>query len=483
MLPNDYDNYNFASAAPEASSIIESLRAIGYNIQTAIADLVDNSVSAGAKNIHVCFEWKGADTRLYIKDDGVGMSNEELIQAMRPGSRNPNKERTIKDLGRFGLGLKTASFSQCRKLSVLSKKATHDAACWTWDLDFVSLTGNWDLIDYIPSGFENCLDEQQAGTVVIWSDLDRLVKNMRADDRSSHDKFLIIMEEVKKHLAMVFHRFIENGQIKLYFQNRPVEPWNPFLIDNSATQKFPEEPMQNNQVKVRGFVLPHQSKLTDEAFMHANGPRGWNDMQGFYIYRNERLLLAGDWIGMFRKEEHFKLARIAIDLPNHLDKDWQIDIKKSVARPPVALRDQLKAYAASVRSQAVEVYRHRGKVLQRKYAAGQFQPVWQEKVKSGKRFYEINRDHPLVNKLYSKELEVLLRTLEETVPIPLIVINESEQPDSFLKPYEKAAPNELKELLKTVYNSLLNNNTPDQAKSRLLLIEPFNEYPELIALL
>lgn len=480
MLSQDYSNYKTTPAEPEASSMIETFRAIGYSIQSAVADIIDNSISAEAKNIWVNFEWKGSNTWFSIKDDGIGMDNEELVRAMRPGSRNPKEERNLKDLGRFGLGLKTASFSQCRQLSVISKKGMHSPVCWTWDLDFVDAKKRWDLIDYVPPGFEASLDNNLSGTIVIWNNIDRPTQNLREDDKSSYDKFLQIMGNVKKHLSMVFHRFIENSRIKIYFQERIVEAWDPFLIDNSATQKFPEDPLQNNYVKIRGFVLPHRSRLTEEEFRNAEGAKGWNGQQGFYIYRNGRLLLAGEWLGMFRKEEHYKLARIMVDLPNNLDAEWQIDIKKSVARPPIGLRDQLRAYASKIRLQAVEVYRHKGKVLQRKYSTGQFQPVWHEKIRSGKRFYEINRDHPLINNFNSKELKSILRLLEETVPVPLIVINESQQPDSFNRPFETTANTELKELLKIVYKSLLSNNKPEQAKSKLLLMEPFNEYPELI---
>lgn len=480
MLSQDYSNYKTTPAEPEASSMIETFRAIGYSIQSAVADIIDNSISAEAKNIWVNFEWKGSNTWFSIKDDGIGMDNEELIRAMRPGSRSPKEKRSLKDLGRFGLGLKTASFSQCRQLSVFSKKEKHRPVCWTWDLDFVNAKKKWDLIDYVPPGFETSLDTNLSGTIVIWNDIDRLTQNLREEDKSAYDKFLQVMENVKKHLSMVFHRFIENSRIKIYFQERLVEAWDPFLIDNSATQKFPEDPLQNNCVKIRGFVLPHRSRLSEEEFRNAEGPKGWNGQQGFYIYRNERLLLAGEWLGVFRKEEHYKLARIMVDLPNNLDAEWQIDIKKSVARPPIGLRDQLKAYASKIRLQAIEVYRHKGKVLQRKYSTGQFQPVWQEKIRNGKRFYEINRDHPLISNFNSKELNSVLRLLEETVPVPLIVINESQQPDSFNRPFETTANNELKELLKIVYKSLLSNNKPEQAKSRLLLMEPFNEYPELI---
>jgi hypothetical protein len=483
----DYSKYSTTPAVPEASSMIETFRAIGYSIQAAIADIIDNSISAGAKNIRVNFEWKGADTWISIKDDGSGMNNKELIQAMRPGSKNPNEERSSKDLGRFGLGLKTASFSQCRKLSVLSKKGKSTAAYWTWDLDFVNKTGKWDLIQYLPTSFAKSLNDVTNGTIVIWHDIDRLVKDLREEDKSALNKFLQVMEQVKKHLAMVFHRFIENKKIKIFFQERETKPWNPFLIDTDATQKFPEDPIQSNKVRIRGFVLPHKSKLTEEEYKNAEGPNGWNEQQGFYIYRNERLLLAGDWLGLFRKAEHYKLARIMVDLPNSLDAEWQIDIKKSVARPPLVLKDQLKAYATKVINQAVEVFRHKGKVLQRKYGAVQFHPVWHEKIRHGKRYYEINRDHPLISHLSGalkskgNELNQLLRFIEETVPVPLITIRESEEPELHSQAFEQSDQEPVKKAMKLMYEQLIKGErTPDQAKAIIFSIEPFNLFPQFI---
>lgn len=487
--PIDYSEYKTQKAEPEASSMIETFRAIGYSIQAAVADIIDNSISANAKNIWVDFNWDGADSWISIKDDGTGMNNEELIQAMRPGSKNPNDIRGNKDLGRFGLGLKTSSFSQCRKLSVISKKEDLSPAFWTWDLDFVNQTGKWDLIQYLPTAFEQSLNELSSGTTVIWNDMDRLVKDLHTDNNASLAKFLYIMEQVKKHLSMIFHRFIENNRIKIFFQQREVEAWNPFLTDDAATQKFPEEPLQNNKVRMRGFVLPHKSKLTEEEFRKNEGPNGWNDQQGFYIYRNERLLLAGEWLGMFRKEEHYKLARIQVDLPNDLDAEWQIDIKKSVARPPLILRDQLKAYASKVRSQAVEVYRHKGKVLQRKYASIQFQPVWNEKMRHGKRFYQINKEHPVIqsfiNSLNGKgsSLNELFRFIEETVPVPLISIKESEQPELQGQPFEDNKE-PVMNAMKQLYDKLTNEGrSDDQAKGIILNIEPFNLYPQFIELI
>ncbi len=485
----DYSKYQIVSAIPEAASMIETFRAIGYSIEAAVADIIDNSISADAKNVRVNFEWKGSETWLSIKDDGHGMNNGELIQAMRPGSRNPLDDRGAKDLGRFGLGLKTASFSQCRKLSVISRKKRNKSVFWTWDLDFVKHTGSWNLINYLPDGekFETEISEMNSGTIVIWNDIDRMVKNFQPDDDKALDKFLRIMEQVKKHLAMVFHRFIETGKIKIYFQDRPVEAWNPFLMAETATQGFPAEPLQSGKVIVKGFVLPHKSKITEEVFKNAEGPKGWNEQQGFYIYRNERLLLAGDWLGMFRKEEHYKLARIQIDLPNSLDAEWQIDIKKSVARPPLVLREQLKAYAGQVRGQAVAVYRHKGKNV--KQLPGQkFVPLWIEHKRGNKWFYKINREHPVIEKIKKQAetepngaISMLIRFIEETIPTKSIYIKEAEESETLGKPFEGVNQEPIREVMKQIYNKYISEGKSEEtAKAIILNIEPFNHFPHFL---
>lgn len=487
----DYSKYQTTPAIPEASSMIETFRAIGYSIEAAVADIIDNSISAGAKNIWINFEWQGSDTWLSVKDDGIGMNNDELVQAMRPGSKNPLDDRGSKDLGRFGLGLKTASFSQCRKLTVLSKKENYKSVFWTWDLDFVNQTGNWNLIKYLPEGnFEKEINTIRSGTIVIWNDIDRLVKDLHKDDESSLDKFLQIMVQVKKHLAMVFHRFIENGRIKISFQDRPIEAWNPFLPNEPATQGFPEEPLHGGKVIVKGYVLPHKSKISQDKFKDAEGPKGWNEQQGFYIYRNERLLLAGDWLGMFRKEEHYKLARIEINLPNSLDSEWQIDIKKSIARPPLALRDQLKAYAGKVRSQAVEVYRHKGKNV-KIYSGQKFIPLWIDHKRGDKWFYKINREHPLIEGIKKqaidkpdKAIETLLKFIEETIPVKSIYIKEAEESETQGKPFEGIKHDDIWTLMKNIFDTLIQQGkTIEEAKAVIINLEPLNHFPEYLATL
>jgi hypothetical protein len=483
----DYSRYDTAPAIPEASSMIETFRAIGYGIEAAIADIVDNSVSAEAKNIWINFEWKGSETCVSVKDDGCGMNNKELIQAMKPGSKNPLDDRSRKDLGRFGLGLKTASFSQCRKLTVLSKK-DGNISYWTWDLDYVKESGRWELLKFLPDAvMETGMDNQKSGTIVLWNDIDRLVKNFHPDDKKALEKFLLVMDQVKKNMAMVFHRFIEKGSIKIWFQGRELKACDPFLTSEPATQIFPDEYLNSGKVIVKGFVLPHKSKISSETYKEAEGPKGWGEQQGFYVYRNERLLLSGDWLGLFRKEEHYKLARIKIDLPNTLDSEWQIDIKKSVARPPIVLREQLKAYSSKVRAQAVEVYRHKGRTV--KQLPGQkFVPLWIDHKRGDKWFYRINREHPLIEKSKNqaetepqKAIESLIRFIEETVPSRSIYIKEASDEDALGKPFEGTDQEPIRKAMKQMYDKLVNEGkTDEQAKSIIFNIDPFHLFPHFL---
>ena len=171
-------NYNIirkAQAIPEAASMIETFRAIGYNLETAIADIIDNSISANARNIYINRIWRGGQSIITIKDDGDGMNSNEIIQAMRPGAQNPLSDRSENDLGRFGLGLKTASFSQCRKLSVLSKRKDYASAFWSWDLDYVAQSDKWELLQWMPEELKGELNSLLSGTLVVWSDLNRVL--------------------------------------------------------------------------------------------------------------------------------------------------------------------------------------------------------------------------------------------------------------------------------------------------------------------
>jgi len=486
----DYSKYEKAQAEPEASSMIETFRAIGYSVEGAIADIIDNSISARAKNIWVDYEWNGEATTISVIDDGSGMSNTELINAMRPGSKNPLDIREQKDLGRFGLGLKTASFSQCKKFSVISKTRNGETSLWCWDLEYVNQVKKWELYKYCPN--ETLLEkikQSAKGTAVIWWDIDRLAKGTQADNTESMDKFMRAMDGVKKHLSMVFHRYMNDG-LKIHFKEREIEPWDPFMIGVDGLQLKADVFLDNRKIMIKGFVLPHRSKLTAEQYNIGKGPNdSWTAHQGFYVYRNKRLLVAGDWLGIgnFKKEVHYDLCRIQIDLPNNCDDEWQIDIKKSIARPPLRFREQILSVAKDVRAQAIDVYRHKGKIIRRKHSDTEDQFLWEDYKRHDKRYYKLNRKHPVLKQLlensnnYKSEIEKALRFIEETIPIPLITLKENENEIPHGQPFEGISHDLVQVTMKAMYLNLLKQGKKDeQAKAIILSIEPFNFYPQYI---
>lgn len=486
---SNYDELPKRNAEPNAPAMISTLRAIGYNPETAVADLIDNSISAGAKNVWVKLTWAGGESSMSLTDDGTGMTEEEIIDALRPGSKDPEQPRAASDLGRFGLGLKTATFSQCRRLTVISKKINTSASWWTWDLDFVRASGKWEVIqDLSRQDLVNGLADKGKGTIILWEKPDKLVApETNSADRIAHDVFLRTGENIRKHIGMVFHRYIDNRKITIWFNGRKVSAWNPFMPGKPGTQIFATERLLNGQVEIKGYVLPHKSKISEDEYNDGEGPKGWNEQQGFYIYRNERLLVAGDWLGIFRKDEHYKLARILVDISNVSDSEWHIDIKKSVAKPPHGILTDLKNYALKVRTAAVEVYRHKGRLIQRRHGHEEFKPVWLERKRHGKYHYVINREHILVRKLLDnaagtpKDLDFLLKLLEETVPVPLMVVREREDPDNLSRPFEGVDHTPIRNLMKAAYDKFISEGRSDEdAKALTLLIDPFNQYPEYL---
>ncbi len=480
----------FDVAAPEPSALVESLRAFGYSLRTAIADLIDNSVAAKARNVWVHFNWDGPDSHITVKDDGVGMTERELIAAMRPGSQSPLEVREPKDLGRFGLGLKTASFSQCRRLTVVSKVMNGKLVARCWDLDYVNETKEWRLLKTIEPEPLKLLKETipYNGTIVLWQKMDRITGHTRSEDEKAYKRFLESIEGVKQHLEMVFHRYLEPSYgLNIWINGKQITGWDPFLRAEKATQELPMEKLScdGSDLTVVPFVLPHQSKITQATHKRASGVNGWNAQQGFYVYRNKRLLVGGDWLGLgFQKEEHYKLARIQIDLPNSMDGEWQIDVKKSRAKPPGYLKADLKRIATLTRNRAVEIYRHRGKVMARQNSQN-FVFLWEQKQRHGKFFYSVNREHPLVQQAYRSsnktELDALLSLLEESIPLSHILITNASEPERFNTPYENAPPDALKNVLRSSFSALLNSGVGvEDAQKRLLGMDPFNLFHDFV---
>ncbi len=479
---------------------MQSIRGVGYHPRTAIADLVDNSIAAGASTVSVAFEWAGADSYIAVVDDGRGMDSDGIDLAMTLGSRTPTAVRPSTDLGRFGLGLKTASLSQCTRLVVATRRSEKTIAR-IWDLEVVDKTNDWIVLDEPDSSEREliaALDSQPTGTMVIWRKLDRLLGSpLRADDESRL-RFQYLAIEVEMHLAMTFQRFLEGNrpQLKIFINGNSEEfrirAWDPFCTDNPATQAMPpaRRTTDSGVVELRGFVLPHKDRLGAAGFEAAAGPGGWISQQGIYVYRANRLLVAGSWLGLgqpkrWARDEQHKLARISLDIPNSADSAWSIDIKKSSARPPSDLRSWLARQVAAVRTEAREVFVHRGNRAAAATKAS-FVPLWLQS-SAGGTAYRINREHPLVKTQLdhagkNRGLADLLRLVETTVPVHRIWLDVAESPES-PPPLRQNVPDSL--ILDAARELVLRMAKAEslsiaQALARVKLIEPFDQYAAIL---
>jgi hypothetical protein len=303
---------------------------------------------------------------------------------------------------------------------------------------------------------------------------------------------LELADDVMHHLALVFHRFIDGvPRVNISINGNKISAFDPFLSREPATQMLTEEILRlhGEPVVVRPFVLPHHSKLSSSTYERAAGRRGWTQSQGFYVYRNRRLLVDGDWLSLgIRKDEHYKLARIQVDIPNTLDPDWQIDVRKARATPPPALRDRLLQIANITRTQGSNIYRHRGARL------GTIHPqltlLWERKISHGKPRYEINREHPAVKRLENHDqrthtnIESLLKLVEESIPVPLITIDTAEYADQQREPFEGTNNIELIQLgTKLIEAMQVTGASPQDAIVRLGACEPFNKLPHIVQLI
>ncbi|NMG27969.1 ATP-binding protein [Aromatoleum evansii] len=479
--------------------MIEALRGLGYSAATALADIIDNSIAARATNVDLTFNWNGSGSAITILDDGEGMDADMLDRAMRLGEINPLAERSPQDLGRFGLGLKTASFSQCRRLTVASRR-TGQTECLRWDLDVIaaSTDDGWHLLEGPAEGsshFLTRLDSVKSGTLVLWEHLDRIVT-----PGCSEQEFLDLIDRVQQHLAMVFHRFLAGPapKLRLSINGRPVSPWNPFMPHHPATWSSPTEriPTDAGIIEVQCHVLPHKDRLDAKEHEVMAGPDGWTSQQGFYVYRNERLLVAGGWLGLGRgrawtKEEAHRLARIRLDIPNTADADWKIDIRKSTARPPLCARERLTRLAEDTRARARKVFAHRGQSVRDAVGGDPIMQAWVAEHFSGGMRYRIDQDHPAVKAVLENagtlapDILAMLRVIQETVPVQRIWLDTAEGRETPRTGFAGEVPSEVHAVLEVMYRNLVARKSvpPEQARLQLLRTDPFHLYPDLVAAL
>lgn len=416
--------------APHPACLVESMRNVGYSMATAVADIIDNSIAAGSSQVDVFHDCEGSAPNMAIIDNGQGMTRDELLEAMRAGGRGgPLELRSPDDMGRFGLGLKTASFSQGRRLTVVSRKnGSVAAACW--DLD--EMGDAWSLLlpDEDEIGNIPWIGEMPptSGTMVVWEKMDRVVDCSLSDSKVK-ENFLGQVDSVRSHLGLVFHRFLERipGRVPLVIRmNRLlVDPFDPYFRSYSETQMLETETvsLRDCSVTVKPFIIPHYSKLRADDRRSLQEQGGAAGTQGFYVYRNRRLLAWGDWFRLRRaRTEASGLARVMIDIPNELDELWSLDIKKSSVSPPEIVRRELKRIIDRITDRSTRTYTSRGQRL-----ADQRHALWQRNISNREVTYTIAREHPLIASFLEtlpedgrKQFSGIISLLEKNVPLEAI---------------------------------------------------------------
>ncbi len=478
---------------PTADILMTSMRSMGYTFEAAIADVIDNSISAHAHRIDLNFPIDPQTCFVAICDDGDGMSKEQLFDAMKYGSQNKKNHRNKEDLGRFGLGLKAASLSQCRKLSVISKRNGMISAL-RWDLDIVEENKEWDIIEYKESEipkmiWSDYLDNLNNGTVVLWEEFDVLEKNAG----SVYAELSKYQELVSNYLSLIFHRFLAKekpNNLEIYINNFKLEGLDPFLEKHKKTniRRRIAIPINDSEgveriVTVQPYVLPFQKDMSAEDKKLVGGIEDYRTKQGFYIYRNERLIIWGTWFGRARGELT-KHARVKVDIPNTLDDIWCIDIKKQAATIPNIIKNQLKKAVDEAMDIAVRAQTYRGRVQN---VNDSIDYIWNRvKGRDDSYSYSINRNSIIFDLVKSKVnddtwnyIEMVLDEIERAVPYQQIYIDKSQ--NKVIEKTQIDVVEDIETKAKIILRMIMSIDgcSESEAIERVFSAEPFNNYPEI----
>ncbi len=468
---------------PFAPVLMESTRAIGYSIESAIADVIDNSIAAKATEIQIVYN---CNPKPYVSicDNGIGMDDDAITEAMRYGTSSPSEERKDDDLGRYGLGMKTASLSQCRSLTVISKRENKTVGR-RWNLDHILQTRTWSLQQLSEKDIENqlgssLLDEYNNGTVVVWENLDKIKSGSVTIEQALEEK----MRDVKKHLELVFHRYLSGDgikKLKMSMNGIQLVPFDPFFTSKSTVAMDDEKieiPGRAGKVVIRPYILPHPTNMTKEELDMYGGRDGLRNLQGFYIYRNKRLITWGTWFKLIRMDEFSKLTRVRVDIPNSLDDLWTLDIKKSTAYPPDIVKTRLKQLVGTMSAGSKRTWSFR----QKKEIADNIVHVWDKvETRDGVK-YVVNMDHPslevLSDRLDPESLKLLIQYLETVQNnLPFNNLHLDMHSDvKFIHDKEKDECERTVFMAKEIIREAIKNDHLDNTMKNFETVEPFMYY-------
>ena len=353
-------------ASPPPSTHLSTLARMGYSFNAAIADILDNSVSAGAGQIDILLIKYDDRYRLTILDNGSGMVSTDLMQNMVIGCKDPEKEREIGDLGRFGAGLKTASFSQTRTLTVFSWTEKSNVAAARWDTDLVKKRNKWCLLELDLGEISEELKilgkpDSASGTLVCWDGIHSLEdsEDCYAAERTS----AALASDLQSYIALHFHRFI-GQKLTITVNGSALQPIDPFMSTVHGYIEGQQELIRSKKgpITIKAHNLPRPSSLDAQLLALHGGAKKITEGQGIYLYRNKRLISGGGWHGVAIRAELSNLARIQIDINSKMDKEWHTDVKKSRLSIPPKVKQVLKRISPVPIKRSQEAHKYAGKI-------------------------------------------------------------------------------------------------------------------------
>ena len=467
---------------PDPISLLESNRNLGYSIEEAISDLIDNSISARAKQISYEIHWNDGDPYFLLKDNGVGMCNEEneLINSFRLGSKNPLEERDNNDLGRFGFGMKTTSLSQARALTVITKKSGFKTIALSLDLDFITENKKWLLKTADENKFKDefkYLSSLESGTIIRWDHWDRAPK--------SENDFMSLIAVINNYLSVCFHRYLEKG-ISISHHDYPLQSCSPIPNDNERHYSKLQHP-KNEKVVQTSWILKHPKAWDEEyenisRFNSYSLFNGFERQQGIYIYRCDRLLTPrGGWLGLIKKGNAAKLARVVIDYPNDADALWSLDVTKTNASIPYEFKREITKLIDTTKKGSVRKIVRGNRNVNRSLSLNHSN-IW--KISDDREFnsykYLVDSDHPIFRglidekKIKEKDLKFLLKLISENLPVAKIIDNNDRDPSKHDRMLfqNKLSETDL-EIAKILFQNQMKTDTKAVAFSWLLNFEPY----------
>ena len=424
----------FIEIPPDPSNEIQMLSKIGYTLETALSDIIDNSISAGAKNIEILSLPK-EEIFWSVIDDGIGMDSSELIENMRIGCKDPTKEREQMDLGRFGAGMKTASISQAKEVTVFSKTKTSKLSAAKWDVEKICEAKKWNLqllsqkeypsFDYLK------LENNRSGTQVCWENLSRYSEQDHLIAERLHAEDIV---RVKKHLSIHFHKFMSGkNKIKFTVNGDLLKPTDPFMSNLNGYDEGPSSEFRiknNERIYIKVHNIPHWSKLSKENLDFYGGQSEITKKQGLYIYRANRLIIEGGWMGLTGNSQLGDLARVEINIPVSLDEEWKTDVKKSSLQLPPKIKTMLREMIRTPINKSKRTYKYRG-------SKEESNPYWIKRKNEREDIftYEINNENQelisLLEKMNKKDYKLLgayLKKLALNLPINDIYYQMNDKP-------------------------------------------------------